>query len=296
MNIDATSLSPSELNLNQILIDGVHATASRLEQGRLAFAGKELGTLAANTLPTSASSNLPLIRLKQLLVQNVDLAFVDNAMPAPVTLGLRVPMLTVTNLCSKLDRIEEPTTLSLSGSAPGIAKKIQVKGSAKPERGGAVFDLAIDIGGIDAKGAEPYLTAMKIRRRLTDGQFTCKIAGEIAPNAKGDLAASIKVSDSIFRDGQTTLLSMPLIDFQNATFDSSTAGVRIGAISLVGPQMELRCEAGGVISAAGISIRSQCTRSFSGKPRLVGNSCDTHDCPTRHCHRQIQLARRSFAI
>jgi Domain of Unknown Function (DUF748) len=270
VNIDATSLSPAELNLNQILIDGVHATASRSEHGRLAFAGIELGAGSPNNRQQSASFSLPLIRLKQLLVQNVDLGFVDNAMSKPVTLGLRVPKLSVTNLCSKLDRAKAPTTLSLSGSAPGIAKKIWIEGTAKPERAATVFDLAINVGGIDAKGAEPYLEALKINSRLNDGQFTCKIAGEIVPSAKGELAASIKVSDSVFRDGQAVLFSMPLIDFQNTTFDSNAARVHIGTLSLVGPTMELHRSARGIIEGFG----------FEYDPRAPGGLLIPHDDST----------------
>ena len=253
--IDASSLSPDLIQIRQILIDGVRATASRSTQGRVRFAGIELVGAASSPpppQPRTAPRHWPVIDLKQLLVQNTNFSFADSSMDRPVALGLQVQQLSMMNLCTDPAQNNSPATLSLSATAPGIAKTITVEGTATPDKSGRSLAMSVNVSGINPEAADPYLEAARLSRKFNDGKFTCKVNGRIEPKSDGSLTGSLKISDSALADGNRQLLSMPLIEFQNATIDSAASSLRVDAISFTGPILAAHTESNGAIDVLGL--------------------------------------------
>ncbi len=206
----------------------------------------------------SADRTIPLVIVRELKLNDADLSFIDDSISPRVAVGLKMPTMEIANVCSDPTRAEGPTKISLSASAPGLAKSITVEGTGATEHGAATLDLSVDISGIDAVAADSYLAKLKITRRITDGHFACKLQGRVEPKDDGSLGASVKVTDANLSDGAAPLLAMPLIDIHGGSPHSRIYRRPASTPSPSSARASISAAAKpGIIDALGIPIRTQ---------------------------------------
>jgi len=267
--IDANSLSKGELTIERVKVNKVRAAAGRTATGHLSFAGMELVPVVAaksaatrpSTAPltpttvavqAAAESTLPDVELKHLSFTDCEFAFTDGIFAPAVQLKLNVPNVTIEKLSTSHAKANQVATLSVQADAPGIAKSIDIHGTATPGTATKELNLSVSANGLDGSAVDPYLAALGLKRDIHDGKFSCRLVTQFTPHDDGSFTTALKLSDVALVDGGRPLMTMPLVLLKNAKIDPPAAKVSIGELTLVGPTLPIVHDKENVFGAIGL--------------------------------------------
>lgn len=282
ITIDAPSLAPGAIHIAAIDISGVRANASRLKGGSLSFAGVELGSSAtsAQTQPTSrpvapmtpsvASSASPIVELKKLRVEDVELAFDDAATTDPTHLSLHVPSLEIDNVSTDPAQAKQPATIKLQASAPGLINDIRIDGRATPADKLKTLNLTVAATGIAPKAAAEYLAALGLKSDLTSGQFNCMLTSELQSKPDGSIAGGMKLTNVRFSDQNRELVNLANVEVRDASVSGDLSHIKLGQVSVEGPVVPIQRDAKGIFSIGGFE-------RTTGKPVALDTAHTTVD-------------------
>ncbi len=265
LNVYIGTLTPGQIRITSVDVDGVSANAGRSAAGRLMFAGLELGGAVSaaspgalpepSTRPAAAASApmaLPVIELSKLQVRNVDLSFDDLLMAPPVHLSMLVPAVTVQNLSTDPAHADRLVSFSVQASSPGMFKTFTAEGTAVPAATVKTLSAKVSGTGVSPTAIAPYLAAIGITNELADAQFTCAATASVQQTADGTIAAGLKLADVRFVDGSTELFKLPLVQLQDLSVSGDLSKVRLGDAKIEGPVLPFQLSKAGEISGLGL--------------------------------------------
>lgn len=260
--IDAPTLTPGALRIAAINIRGVRANASRLKGGAFSFAGVEVGSSSpsARTKPPSASgpppsaakTATPIVELKKLRVEDVDLSFDDAATTDPAHLSLRVPSLEIDNVSTDPAQSGQPAAIKLQASAPGLVNDVRIDGHAKPADKLKTLDLNVAATGIAPQAAAPYLAALGLKSNLSSGQFNCTLTSQVQADPDGSIACGFKLANLRFSDQNRELVKLDHVEVRDASVSGDLSRIKLGLVSVEGPVVPMQRDAAGVLSIGGL--------------------------------------------
>lgn len=260
--IDAPSLAPGAMHVAAIDISGVRANASRLNGGQISFAGIELGSSTSSTKTKATSqtaspispaiaSAAPIVEVKGLRVEDVDLAFDDAATTDPTHLSLRVPSLEIDNVSTDPAQASQPATIKLQASAPGLVDEIRIDGHATPGDTLKTLNLTVAATGIAPKAAAEYLAALGLKSDLTSGQFNCTLTSQMQTKPDGSLSGALKLSNLRFSDQNRELVKLANVEVRDASVSGDLSRIKLGLVSVEGPVVPIQRDAKGILSIGG---------------------------------------------
>lgn len=291
--IDAPSLAPGAMHVAAIDISGVRANASRLKGGQFSFAGIELGSSSSSTKtrgtsrpaapmpPAVASGAAPIVKVKRLRVEDVDLAFDDAATTDPTHLSLRVPSLEIDNVSTDPAQASQPATIKLKASAPGLVDDIRIDGRATPADKLKTLILTVAATGFAPEAASEYLTALGLKSDLTSGQFNCTLTSQMQTNPDGSLSGALKLSDLRFSDQNRELANLTSVEVRDASFSGDLSRIKLGMVSVEGPVIPIRRDTKGILSIGGFERASGRAVALDSAQRPVDPARSRSSAPLR---------------
>lgn len=291
--IDAPSLAPGAMHVAAIDISGVRANASRLKGGQISFAGIELGSStsstktkatsqpAAPTSPVVANGAAPIVEVKRLRVDDVDLAFDDAATTDPTHLSLRVPSLEIDNVSTDPAQASQPATIKLKATAPGLVDEIRIDGHATPADKLKTLNLTVAATGIAPKAAAEYLAALGLKSDLMSGQFNCTLTSQMRSNPDGSLSGALKLSNLRFSDQNRELANLANVEVRDASVSGDLSRVKLGLISVEGPVAPIQRDAKGILSIGGFERTTGRAVALNTAPREAAPATTQPSTPLR---------------
>lgn len=247
--IKIKALTPSEIRLNQIALDGVHAAAGRSEEGYVQLAGLQVGSSGPTTRrsvtrptttpvvanATTGSMKLPILEIEDFHLTNVDLSATDRALTKPVTASMLVKNFNIAHFSTDAASTQ-PTAINIAGNAPGIARQFTITGKAEPAAQNKTLQLAVRVEGINPNAVGPYLQALGLRHDLHDATFACDVRGLAQVNEK-DIAGNVTLSGVSLVDEGKELFSLPTVALGDFSIAQDMSLIRLGKIDIGAPHL-----------------------------------------------------------
>lgn len=292
IKIDAPSLAPGAMHVADVDISGVRANASRLKGGQFSFAGIELGSSSSSTMTKATSQPAspifpavagaaPIVEVKKLRVQDVNLAFDDAATTDPTHLSLRVPSLEIDNVSTDPTQASKPATIKLNASAPGLIDDIRIDGHATPADKLKTLNLTVAASGIAPKAAAEYLAALGLKSDLTSGQFNCTLTSQMQTNPDGSLSGALKLSDLRFSDQNRELANLANVEVRDASVTGDLSRIKLGLVSVEGPVVPISRDAKGILSIGGFEKTTERAVARDTVPRAAAPATTHPTAPLR---------------
>jgi hypothetical protein len=263
--------------LSSVLVDGVRASAERTAAGNVRVAGMELvaAAPAATATPATAApvtgpalaATLPAepplrVELAELTIKNVRASFADAAVTPVANPVFLVNTLTARGLSSKPDQIVQ---IAGEFAAPGIAKAIQLNGTAKPFAAVRTFDAKLAMTGLRPDALKGYLDAVGVESTMKDAAATCDLSASLATTVSGRLDASLVAQNIRVKDG-AELLAFDVARVNSASIDPTDGRIRVEVIELTGPRLNVERSADGTVHTLGLRTKPATTAPVMPKP------------------------------
>lgn len=259
-------IGPDRIDAGTVTISDITASAQRRPDG-IVFGGLVYGRAAglpASSRPTTAPTTpvvattqpvaLPKVSLDELVIRNVRLAFVDQAIEPAVKLGLTLKSLRLANLSTYAANGRRPVELNAELSAEGIADAIAITGKADPFAAAKNSTLRLHVGGIRLDAVRPYLEAAGLESTLENASLNCEVSAAFKTRADGKLEGEIKANDVSLVDREP-LLKLSDARITGCEVDPKTLAVRIGAIDIAGPAISAGRDTKGQVTILGLRTK-----------------------------------------
>jgi hypothetical protein len=277
LSLEANAVTLSSADLANLLIDGVRAHGGRAPDGSLQFAGLQLidataAPPAAAGAPEAQAEPAPVPatpsianggfhwKLAKVSVTNVRASFDDAAVTPAAQLAFVVEDLSATDLIADGTQGDRPIPITGRFSAPGLARAIELKGTATPFATAKRATLSLRADGIVPEAAKPYLDALGIESRLQDGTIACEMTASMTPaDERGTVRGEATIDRLTFADGDDELLGLRDGKISGVEINLSEDRVRVGTIEFAGPTLLARRGNNGVIEAIGFRTNPAAT-------------------------------------
>ena len=246
--LSLAALTSAGIHLDGIELSGLTARAARAENGQLVAAGLALGAGTPRSPsepdePSSSTGSLPFaVRLDRLEARDILLALDDRAVSPATTLAFELAELSVANVVFDPAQPGERLELALSGSAPGIARTLNVEGNAIPFGARREAQLNVDVEGIVAERVAPHLAGLGLTHAFEDGAFRARVEAFLTEAEDGALVASAAVRDVALSDG-TELLALDALSVDDVRLAPDET--RVPPITVAGARARVERDADG---------------------------------------------------
>ncbi len=207
------------------------------------------------TTPAAPSEATPW-RLARLALRDVQLDVHDGTVVPATDLSVQLAALELGPLQSDAGTESDPAQLSATLHAPGLCDTLEVTGSLAPFGPEASADLSLQSTGLTLRRAEPYLRAAGLRSLLQQGALGLHVQAQTGTDEQGAVTASVRITDLLLRDGDNTLLSLPVVAFDGLVAAADGSSVVLRDVDIAGPALDLRRDADGALHLLGLATLS----------------------------------------
>jgi hypothetical protein len=263
VRLDADTISPSAIRLAKVAVDGVRASAARSWEGALRAGGFELASAAAGEPAAGAapaddppppvqrtSSSAPVISVSELRISDVRAALQDQSVFPPANLEVRIPAVSLKNLSTDVATTQPDSIIDAKVEVPGIAKSVELTGTARSVGDHRSLKLKVDAEGIRPDALRPYLDAMGVRCDLNDAKLTAQVDGKVTSPPGGGSQSNLELHDVKLTD-KTDLFSFDQVTVAALTVDAAVSRVSVDDVDVTGPALTIRRDAEGSFGALG---------------------------------------------
>ncbi len=305
LGLDQLSLGPvnireNSFDLGKLIIEGARANASRSVDGTIRVAGVDLVPIQKSAAPTSqpateaatatapaasepattpapastgessASATPPAARLhlglQEVTFRHARASFHDEAITPATEVAVDIDELT--GRTASPDLTGEDLALELSGALrmPGMARTVQLKGTAHPFAKVRSAEMQIMAEGIKPDALRPYLDRAGIESDLNDGSLACKLAGTLSSDARGGIVGGFRVSGLRLEDQGSELFSLDDLHFEGIGLNPKSDWITLKAIDIVGPTLEAQRDPSGGVAMLGFHTKQPTTLAPASAP------------------------------
>jgi hypothetical protein len=244
---------------------GPVCTIKRLTDGTIGLPGLRVvgapkppatATAATPSSPSKASegtANLPPLRIAKLKWGGTKIRFEDKSVPNAAPTEIADAGVDIEGLVVDLRPdapAASPGSLHAWITSPGLANKIDFRGSLSPGAGGLGTKITGTGEGLDLAKLAPYLKPLGIEPTLQKGSFALGLEASIK-NTADSLHASVDVTNAKLMDGSETLGSAAKF---SADVDLGASKIALGKVVVDGAQTSVSRGADGSIQALGVRI------------------------------------------
>lgn len=218
--------------------------------------GAPVSNAGAPAAETEQAAHGQRIEVDRILFTLSDLTFADSTVTPRFETALFDSSIEVTGLVIDREGSEQPPRkAAIAGTfhLPGIAERIELKGSLLPDLAAPSLSLAVEGTGITAQAAAGYLDGTGIELPWDAARFGFVVDAEfgLGPDR---LSTSASIGDLIFADGDEELAAIDEVRLSGVEVDS--AGVRIAEVGLVRPRAHANRTSDGTLTVAGVRFGS----------------------------------------
>jgi len=264
------------IHVDEIALRGTRCDLWRDSSGLLEALGFRFGQAAATPTPAPAAVSDPApadradptvqaepaersapaqrVEIDRIVMTLSELAFADSTVTPPFEAALSESSIEVTGLVLDPDRSDSPPPeAGIAGvfHLPGIAEKIEIKGSLLPDLAAPTLSLAFAGTGLTAEAAKGYLEGSGLEMPWDAARFGFVVNAELAmkPDSFG---ATASITDLLFADGEEELAAIDAVRVSGVEIDS--AGMRIAEVGLVRPRVHASRTPDGTLTVAGVQL------------------------------------------
>jgi hypothetical protein len=252
VNVDIDSFDSLALKIADVSVQGVRVRTGRSKTGLLNACGIEL-VKAQNSHPTTtAPTTQPAapayaINVGSVQLRDCRLELDDQAVAPAAALAVQLDQLTIASSASG-----GPLAVVGKLSIPGVAKLVDLSGSASPFADTKTASLKLRVSGLTLTALKPYLDALDLESQYANGTFDCDLDANLKPRPDGEFSANAHLSKLRLANG-AELLGLDDVALNGVSADASR--IHFDSIAISGPTLLIHRDAGGAISLLGVKTR-----------------------------------------
>ncbi|MBI3724741.1 DUF748 domain-containing protein, partial [bacterium] len=272
--VDAIGISRENVDIASVGLDGLRASAVRLEDGSLRVAGVDLrpgpraGAPASDVVssPGKKGDDAPArFSLGDFAARNVRASFLDRKTSPHAALSASLDLLHVQDVLRDARSPGAPARVEARLSAPGIAEDIALLGSATPFGPRTAADLSLAVSGITLRALVPYLEPAGVTPLFSRGSLKARLHASATRAADGKDELEAAVRDLVLDDGDE-LAGIDLVRASGVRLDPDLARFHVEEAEVDLPRFHARRDAQGALVGLGFRVRPRGSEHVSPDP------------------------------
>jgi len=289
-DVEVSSIAHDLIEVGRVAIEGVRARAERRADGALRIAGVDLVPAAATAAeegaardasPPSADAPPPKLAppsplrmvISELSLSRVRAAFLDRAVEPEVSLSVMLDEGRVRGIVHDPVTLAPPATVALSLSAPGLAERVSVSGTALLAGRRKEVDLSVAADGIAPLLAAPYLASAGLHSDLTNGRLRLRARATLSDAREGGLALTARVDEIAFSEGTRELAAIDRVEAAGRV-DPAARVLDVTDLEVQGPRGDAARDASGAVSFLGLRTVTPPSRTAHVARDAIGDGAE----------------------